>query len=413
LTTFDVSLQKYAKLIVKLGVDVHPGQTVLIQATMEALPLVRKITKAAYQAGARRVEYVWQDDELTLTRFVEAPDDSFDEIPSYTKEMYESLVDEGAAFISVVAPSPDLLKVVDSEKIARSNKAAASALVKYQTAIRKGQVRRTAVCAATPTWAARLFPNLEEHAAYEKLWDYIFKATRVDQEDPIAAWSDHVANLVQRLEWLNEAQFKRLHYRGPGTDLHIDLPDGHIWIGGGLKDPQGVFHIPNLPTEEIFTAPKRDGVSGTVCSTKPLIYGGNTIDRFSLTFEAGKITEFEAEQGLETLKKLINMDEGSVYLGEVALVPDNSPISKTGITFEHTLYDENASCHLAVGMAYPFCVKGGVNMSPEELKQHGLNVSLVHVDFMIGSGQLDIDGELTSGELVPIFRDGNWATEEK
>ncbi|MCW7999923.1 aminopeptidase [Clostridium sp. cpc1] len=256
----------------------------------------------------------------------------------------------------------------------------------------------------------KVFPNIPKKEALEKLWDAIFKTVRIDKEDPIEAWNEHLNNLDEKLEFLNEKKFKNLHYTSSnGTDLIIELPKGHIWSGGGDYNTKDVFFVANMPTEEVFTLPKKTGINGIIVSTKPLNYSGNLIDNFKLTFKDGKVVDFEAEKGYETLKNLLDTDEGARYLGEVALVPYDSPISNSNILFYNTLFDENASCHLAFGMAYPTCIEGGSEMNEKEKEVHGVNSSLVHVDFMVGSKDLDIVGETDEGEKLQIFKDGNWA----
>lgn len=254
-----------------------------------------------------------------------------------------------------------------------------------------------------------MFPNLSEDKAIEKLWDAIFKCSRVDGQDPIKAWEEHNENLKSKMDFLNKNNFKTLKYKSSKTDLTLDLPKGHVWLSGASKDPNGISFNPNIPTEEIFGMPHKFKVNGTVYSTKPLVYGGNIIDNFFLTFKDGEIIDFSAEKGLDTLEKLIETDEGSHYLGEVALVPYNSPISNTDIIFYNTLYDENASCHFAIGSAYKTCLEGGNNLKDEELDEHGVNDSLTHVDFMIGSADMDIIGETYDGKQIQIFKNGNWA----
>jgi aminopeptidase len=263
----------------------------------------------------------------------------------------------------------------------------------------------------TPSFfgAVKVFPDASEEEQEEKLWEAMFEAVRVNTADPVAAWKEHDQNLQNKAKTLNGKNYKELHFKGSGTDLKIELPDGHVWVGGGGPNQDGVHFVANMPTEEVFTAPKKDGVNGKVSNTKPLNYGGNTIDGFTLTFENGKVVDFSAETGEETLEHLLNTDEGARFLGEVALVPHSSPISQSGILFYNTLYDENASNHIALGSAYSTCVKDGANMSKDELEQHGLNTSITHVDFMIGSGEMDIDGVKEDGSSEPVFRKGEWA----
>lgn len=408
MSSLETSLQKYAELIVKLGVNVQPGQTVLIRAPMERVDLVRKIAAEAYLAGAVHIEYEWHDDELTLARYQNAPAASFEQVPQWVRSKYEALVDEGVAVITISAPNPQLLRDVNRDRVAQDMKTTSEALTRYTTALSGGTLRRTVAAAPTIAWAKEVFPDLSEDDAVQKLWDNIFMATRVNQENPMVAWTHHVSDINRRLGVLHQLNLRSLHFQGPGTELTVELPRNPRWIGGGLNDPSGVFHAPNIPTEEVFTAPQRGGVNGIVRSTKPLNHSGNLIENFTLTFVDGKIVDCTAEHGKEILDKLIATDEGSHYLGEVALVPDDSPISKLNVTFKHTLFDENASCHLAIGTAYPFCIEGGTAMNKAELLEHGLNTSLVHVDFMIGSDALHVQGETVSGEVVPLFKHGNW-----
>lgn len=321
------------------------------------------------------------------------------------------MAEDGAAIMSILAPNPELLKDVDPERIATAQRTAGEAMETFRQYIQSDKVSWTVIAYPTKEWAEKVFPNEAESEQVEKLWKAIMTATRVNLQDPVAAWRKHQDNLQQKVNFLNKKKYKKLHYKAPGTELTIELPDKHIWVGGGGKSERGVDFVPNMPTEEVFTTPKKDGVNGTVASTKPLNYGGAIIDDFSFTFENGKIVDFSAKEGYETLKRLVETDEGARYLGEVALVPHESPISQTDVVFYNTLFDENASCHVAIGSAYAFCLEGGKTMSQEELAEHGSNSSIVHVDFMIGSDQLDIDGETEDGTLEPLFRNGNWAEE--
>lgn len=408
MATFEEKLQKYAELAVKNGINIQKGQTLIITAPVSAVDFVRKLTESAYKAGAKHVYFDWDDDALTLMKFKYAPDEALEEFPMWKAKGYEELAENGAAFLYIKTPNPDLLKDIDPKKVSAANKAKAKAMQKVQDYRMKGQASWTIVSVPTPEWANRVFPNLDTDQAVEKLWDTIFKMTRADQEDPVAAWEAHQLQLSEKVDYLNEKNYKKLHYRAPGTDLSIEFPEGYKWNGGGWTSETGPDFIPNIPTEEVFTLPLKTGVNGTVTSTKPLNYSGNLIENLSLTFENGRIVDFSADEGYEILKQLIETDEGSHYLGEVALVPDQSPISQSGLIFFNTLYDENASCHLAIGKAYPSCLKGGSEMTAEELEKIGVNSSLAHVDFMIGSAELDIDGETENGDKEPVFRKGNW-----
>jgi aminopeptidase len=409
MSDFQKNLEKYAELAVKVGVNIQKGQTLVVGASLDAAEFARLVVKKAYEAGAHNVIVNWNDDVVARTKYELAPDEVFHEYPEWRAKEQEALVEKGAAFMSVVSQSPDLLKGINPERIANFNKAAGKALSKYRKAIQSDKVSWTVVAAASPAWAAKVFPDVPSDQQLAKLWDAIFKAVRVDTDNPVEAWKKHDENLHEKVRYLNEKRYAKLHYQAPGTDLTIELPKNHLWVGAGSVNENGVEFMANMPTEEVFTVPHRTGVNGTVTSTKPLSYGGNIIDRFSITFENGKIVGVKAEEGEEILKHLVETDEGSHYLGEVALVPYNSPISQSNILFFNTLFDENASNHLAIGSAYAFCIEGGKKMSADELKENGLNESITHVDFMIGSAEMDIDGITADGKSEPIFRAGNWA----
>ncbi|MDP4156794.1 MAG: aminopeptidase [Bacillota bacterium] len=409
MSDFQKNLEKYAELAVKVGVNVQKGQKLVVTATLDAAELVRLVVKQAYEVGARDVVVNWNDDTVSRTKYVLAPDEAFAEYPEWRAKETEDLASKGAAFMSIISTSPDLLKGINPERIATYQKAAGKALANYRKMIQSDKVSWTVIAAASPAWAAKVFPNEPAENQVTKLWDAIFKATRVDTENPVEAWKKHDENLHEKVHYLNEKHYAKLHYQAPGTDLTIELPKNHIWVGAGSINEQGNEFMANMPTEEVFTVPFKTGINGTVSSTKPLSYGGNIIDRFSLTFENGKIVDVKAEEGEEILRHLVETDEGSHYLGEVALVPYNSPISQSNILFFNTLFDENASNHLAIGSAYAFCIEGGKKMSSDELKENGLNESITHVDFMIGSEQMDIDGITADGKTEAIFRGGNWA----
>lgn len=409
MSDFQKNLEKYAELAVKVGVNIQKGQILYVGASIDAAEFVRLVVKNAYEAGASNVIVDWNDDTVARTKYDLAPDEAFHEYPVWRAKERDDLVDKGAAFMAVVSQSPDLLKGVDPERISNFNKAAGKALAKYRQAAQSDKVSWTVVAAASPAWAAKVFPDVSSDQQVSKLWDAIFKATRADLANPVEAWKKHDETLHEKVHYLNEKRYAKLHYKAPGTDLTIELPKNHIWVGAGSVNENGIEFMANMPTEEVFTVPFKTGVNGTVASTKPLSYGGNIIDRFSVTFENGKIVGVKAEEGEEILKRLVDTDEGSHYLGEVALVPYDSPISQSNILFFNTLFDENASNHLAIGSAYAFCIEGGKKMSSEELKENGLNESLTHVDFMIGSAEMDIDGITADGKEEPVFRKGNWA----
>ncbi|GIP41221.1 aminopeptidase [Paenibacillus sp. J31TS4] len=406
---FKRQLDKYAELLIKVGVNLQPGQVLLVESPLETAELTRKVVRKAYEAGAKYVQVQWDDEAVTRARFESAPDESFTYYPAWNAQMLEQLVEGGGAVLNIKVPDPDLFKGIDPAKVATSTKAAAMARQKYQQYVRTNKFSWCLVKAPTRAWAAKVFPELPEEQRIEAMWETIFKMNRVDQEDPVAAWHEHIAKLKCVHTALNEKKFKKLHYKAPGTDLTIELPEGHLWLGGGSYNQDGVYFVANMPTEEVFSMPHRTGVNGKVSSTMPLNLGGRIVDKFSFTFQDGKVVDYSAEVGEEHLKTLLETDEGARYLGEIALVPHDSPISNLNRIFYNTGVDENASCHLALGSAYPFTLENGTKMSKEELLERGANVSLTHVDFMIGSSELDIDGELPDGTVIPVFRQGNWA----
>lgn len=409
MSNFQKSLEKYADLAVKVGVNVQKGQTLVINTSLDAAEFVRLVVKKAYEAGAHNVVVNWSDDAVSRTKYELAPNEAFHEYPEWRAKEIEELAENGAAFMSIVSSSPDLLKGVNPERIANFQKAAGQALHTYRRYIQSDKVSWTVIAAPSQSWAEKVFPNESAESAVEKLWDAIFKATRADLDHPVEAWKKHDETLHEKVNYLNEKRYKKLHYKAPGTDLTIELPEKHLWVGAGSVNEKGHEFMANMPTEEVFTVPYKSGVNGTVSSTKPLSYGGNLIDNFSVTFENGRIVDVKAEEGEEILKRLVDTDEGSHYLGEVALVPHNSPISQSNVLFYNTLFDENASNHLAIGSAYAFCIEGGKQMTSEELAENGLNESITHVDFMIGSAEMDIDGITEDGTSEPIFRNGDWA----
>jgi aminopeptidase len=406
---FEQNLDKYASLAVEVGVNIQPGQTLVVTAPLVAADYVRKVVKRAYEAGAKNVHVEWNDDEITRTKYEMAPSESFKEYPLWRAKGWEEMAADNAAFLSITAANPDLLSGIDPERIQDANKAANTALKEFRNYAMSDKISWSIVAVPSKAWADKVFPSIEEDNRIDTLWNAIFSATRADLEDPVKAWREHTDTLDSKADRLNERKYKILKYTAPGTDLSIELPKEHKWVSAGSHNDAGTLFIANMPTEEVFTAPLKTGVNGTVSSTKPLSYGGNLIENFSITFKEGRIVDYSAEKGYETLKRLIETDEGSHYLGEVALVPHKSPISDTNLIFFNTLFDENASNHLAIGKGYAFCLEGGKTMSREELTEVGLNDSLAHVDFMIGSAEMDIDGVLEDGTTEAIFRAGNWA----
>lgn len=407
---WDAQLDKYAKLIVQVGINVQKNQPVHIIGTVEMAPFIRKLVKHAYETGASNVYVDWTDDEVSRLKYDHASIDVMSVYPSWEKAKREDFMNQQACVISITSQSPDLLKGVDTAKISAFQKAAGEALYEYRKAMQADQFSWSVVAGAGTAWARKVFPQAAtDEEAVDLLWEAIFKAVRLDTEDPVQAWKEHNETLHAKAEALNAYRFKKLHYTAPGTDLTIELSDKHLWVSAGSENAQGHTFMANMPTEEVFTVPYRDGTNGYVSSTKPLSYGGNIIDKFKITFENGRIVKYEAEQGQEILGKLIEIDEGSHYLGEVALVPHRSPISQSGILFYNTLFDENASNHLAIGSGYAFNIEGGKKMSADELKENGVNASITHNDFMVGSEHMNIDGIQADGTVIPVFRNGEWA----
>ncbi|MEQ8197973.1 MAG: aminopeptidase [Clostridiaceae bacterium] len=402
-------LKKYALLAVKTGVNINSGDILVINSPVECASFARLIAEEAYKQGAKQVVIHYNDEKFSRINFTYASKETLEVVPDWIRDSYLYYAKKGASFISISASDPENLKGIDQEKISVSLKARQLALKEYSELLMSNKCAWSIVSIPTAAWAKKVFPDSSTDEAIERLWEQIFKIVRVDKEDPDAAWHEHLADLNKRLAYLNEKNFKFLHYtNSKGTDLKIELPENHLWCGGADKMPDGRNFVANMPTEEVFTLPLKTGVTGKVFSSMPLNYSGNLINNFSLTFSEGKIVDFSAETGKETLKHLIETDEGSHYLGEVALVPYDSPISNSGITFFNTLYDENASCHLAIGKAYPFCLKDSEGLSKEELLKKGVNESLTHVDFMVGTPDLNISGIKENGEEIQIFKDGNW-----
>ncbi|MDQ0231344.1 aminopeptidase [Metabacillus malikii] len=409
MSTFQQNLEKYAELAVRVGVNIQPNQNLMINASIEVAEFVRLVVKKAYEAGARNVYVEWHDDAVTRTRFELAPEEALSDYPEWKARGLETLAENDGAFMSIISSNPDSLSGIDPKRIAASTKAAGTALTKYRNYLQADKASWTVIAAASKEWAAKVFPDEAADKQVEKLWEAIFRTTRTDQDDPVQAWQDHNNNLHNKVEYLNNKKYKKLHYKAKETDLTIELHDTHTWVGAGSENEKGTFFMANMPTEEVFTVPLKTGVDGVVKSTKPLSYSGNLIDQFTITFEKGRIVDVKAETGEEILKQLVETDEGSHYLGEIALVAHDSPISQSGILFYNTLFDENASNHLAIGNGYAFCVEGGKKMTREQLEEVGVNSSITHVDFMIGSADMDIDGILEDGTREAIFRKGTWA----
>jgi len=405
----NVKLDKLAEVAVRVGLRLQAGQDLFLTAPVAALSLVRRIAEQAYKVGAGLVTPMLSDEEVTLARYRFGQDQSFDRAPGWLYDGIARAYADNTARLAIVGEDPMLLSGEDPSKVARANKANSIAGRPELEKIANFDINWNVIAYPGVSWAKRVFPGEDEDVAVAKLANAIFVASRVDTKDPVAAWAAHNAALRSRTEWLNGQRFHALHYSGPGTDVTIGLADGHEWQGGAATANNGITCNPNIPTEEVFTTPHARRVSGHVSSTKPLSYHGTLIDRIEVRFEAGRIVEAKAGRGEEVLNKVLDTDEGARRLGEVALVPHSSPISKTGLLFFNTLFDENAACHIALGQCYSDCFVDGVKLTPEQIAAQGGNKSLIHIDWMLGSAEIDIDGIHTDGRRVPVFRKGEWA----
>ena len=404
-------LTEYAQLLVRVGLNIQRGQPLVISSPVECAFFARLCAAEAYQAGCREVVMNWGDDELGRMKYLHAADEVFDTVPLWRRHFYNDYALEGAAYLAISASDPENLKGVDHSRIVRAQQASGRALKDFDRLQMCGGFPWCIASIPIPTWAKTVFPGVSEDEAMDKLWDAILEAVRVQEDGKaVERWQAHMDTIQRRTAKLNELRLASLHYTNSlGTDLTIRLPEDHLWAGGGTNCKAGPFFIANMPTEEIFTAPLKIGINGVVYSAMPLVDSGNIIDKFHFIIREGKIVEAHAEKGEEFLKAAISVDEGASYFGEVALVPYDSPISNQKILFYNTLFDENASCHLAFGEAYPECIEGGESMTREEVQAHGLNYSLTHVDFMIGTADLSIVGTTHDGREIPVFINGNFA----
>lgn len=415
-TEFAQKLQTYADLIVKVGANVQPGQRLVIGNIMDfgvniqTAPLVREIAKAAYKVGARFVNVLWGDEQLQLIRLQHAPRDSFAEYPTWQASSTLDYVERGDALLGIVGNDPELLKGQDPELVGTMQQTANGYFQPVLSYTSRMAINWSVVSAAVPGWAAKVFPNLAPEEQMSSLWEAIFAACRVNQADPIAAWQEHIDQLAARGEYLNHKRYTALKYRAPGTDLTVGLPTAHRWPDSNRdKNQRSIKCIPNLPTEETFTLPHKAQTEGVVTASKPLNYGGTLIEDFSLTFAGGRVVQVAARKGEALLRKLVESDDGAGRLGEVALVPHSSPIAQSGLLFYNTLFDENAASHLALGQAYKISLMGSETMTDDEFAAAGGNQSMIHVDFMIGSAAMDVDGITDDGTVEPIMRSGEWA----
>jgi aminopeptidase len=409
-----MNLSAYADLAVRVGLNLQPGQRLIVigplasgGVSLEAAPFVREIAASAYRAGAPLVEVLWGDEAVFMARFAHGAPESFDHFSRWLPEALAAHADAGDAILSVYANDPDQLKREDPQRINALQQATARAVRPFRERISRNETNWSVVAAAAPAWARRVFPDLDPGAATAQLWEAIARLCRLDQPDPVAAWRTHLDALTLRKDRLNARRFRALHYRGPGTDLTIGLPEAHVWVSGQSASRAGTLFAPNIPTEEVFTMPHRERVDGVVKSTKPLSYGGTLIEDFTLRFEGGRVVQATATRGEAVLRDMLATDEGAARLGEIALVAHGTPISQSGLLFYNTLFDENAASHVALGSAYRFTCAGGEQLSEEAFEAAGGNRSAIHVDFMIGSGALDIDGVRPEG-AEPLMRAGEW-----
>lgn len=406
---FDRELDAYAELILKIGLNLQPGQRLLVRAPIEAAPLVRHVHAHAYDMGARLVETIYNDPQLQLIRFNHAPDDSFEEHTTWPVQAGLEYAEHGHAILSIIGSDPDLLRDVEPERISTVRRTEGRAGAPLSRLISADAINWCVVAYPVAAWAAKVFPDRPAGEQQDALWGQIAQAVRLDKPDPLADWQAHSAHLAARTAYLNQKQYNALHFMGPGTDLIVGLPLNHRWLGGAAPAANGITNVANMPTEEVFTAPHRARVNGKVSATMPLNYSGNLIENFGVVFKEGRVVDLWAERGEPLLRSLVETDEGAARLGEVALVPHSSPISQTGTLFYNTLFDENAASHIALGRAYRNCIDGCEGLDDEDFAALGGNSSQTHVDFMIGSAAIDIDGILDDGTAEPLMRSGEWA----
>lgn len=405
---FETQLDQLARVAVHVGLSLREGQELIVTAPIEAVPLARKIAEHAYRAGSPLVTVLYDDDAATLLRYQHAPESAFDQTQKWLFDGMAAAFQSGAARLHIAGNDPNLLRGQNPESVARANRARSLAYRPVMELITTHHINWTIVAYPHPAWARVVFPELAELEAVQKLWEAIWKASRLDTPDPVASWRAHNQHLAERVAYLNQKRYSALHFKGPGTDLLVGLADDHVWGGGAVQAKNGVVCNPNIPTEEVFTTPHKDRIEGYVKSTKPLSYQGSLLEEIEVRFEKGRVVEAKARSGSEVLERVLQTDEGARSLGEVALVPHSSPIAQSGILFYNTLFDENAASHIALGQAYSECIERGSQLSPEELAAKGANSSLIHIDWMIGSSEVDVDGISPSGQSEPLMRGGEW-----
>jgi aminopeptidase len=418
-TEFERNLDKYAEVVVKVGLNLQPGQRLQIGVPLagvsgtpiELVPLVRLIVTKAYQIGVRFVDVMWDDYQIRRIRFEHAPRDSFEEYHTWRAEAALQAARDGDAVLFIYAENPDLLNDQDTNLVSSAHQASLKHMIPFSTLRGKNTMNCVIISAPVDGWAGKIFPDVPAGERKEIFWDTLFDICRVKQPDPVSAWQDHIEQLANYSDYLNHKQYSSMKLTGPGTDLKLGLPRGHIWRSARMASQNGIDFTANIPTEEVFTMPHKDATEGFVSSTKPLSAGGSLIEDFCLTFASGRVVKAAARAGEPRLKKLLDTDEGARQLGEIALVPHSSPISQSGLLFYNTLFDENAASHIALGRALRFNIQDGETISDEDLAALGGNQSLIHLDFMVGSGEMDVDGITADGAIEPVMRDGEWAFE--
>jgi len=406
---FNELLGKYVDAVLRVGVNLQKGQRLAIRSDVQDVEMVRSVATRAYQLGASFVDVFWDDEKLLRARFDYADPETLNIIPDWGVKFRQEHGERGDASLVIYSTDPDLLDGIEPESVSTYRK---SFLQKYEPTFKyidNNNINWNVISTATPAWAKKIFPELPQERAQERLWEVIFKTCRIYLDDPVQVWKEHIESLHKRCQYMNAKKYESLHYQAPGTDLKVGFPENNLWIGGATKSTNGIEFVPNMPTEEIFTMPHKNKVDGVISSSRPLVYMGTRMDGFTLTFENGRVTKATAKTGEEHLIKLLDTDEFARQLGEVALVPHSSQTSQQNIVFYNLLFDENTASHLALGSAYQFTLEGGTDMSKEEFTAHGGNDSLIHVDFMVGSSEMDIDGITEDGVREPVMRRGEWA----
>lgn len=405
-------LNKYARLLVQAGLNVKEDQIVVIKAPVEAAKFVRLVVKECFERKAYDVIVKYQDEDITCQRYLKANKEVFDEMPDYDADFYNTTAQKGACYLSLVGEDPDLMKDVDANRMMSFQKSSRKKTREYRNRLDFMECQWCVAAVAIPSWAKKVYPDVEEAKAVEMLWEAIFKVSRIDENDPIENWNTHRLSFERRVEKLNSLGIESLHYTNSlGTDLVVGLPEDYVFAGGGSYLKDGTYYFANIPTEEVFSTPHCQRIDGKLYASLPLVYNGNLIEDFWFEFKDGRVVDFDARTGKEVLQSILDADEGSRSLGEVALVPYGSPISMLHTLFYETLIDENASCHFALGQSYAECLKGALEQDAKTQLKRGANQSLVHVDFMVGTKDLSIIAKAKDGSKVPVFVDGKYSQE--